>query len=103
MRFTGNYASFFSRKPRTIERFVDPSSSWNPFRRRDGSDWKHCYRSLAAWEAGETRDLVAEKDCAVVNCRSFGKPDTKPVVIEGWECPVTIRANGTKFYNCVIL
>ncbi len=95
MRFTRIYVSMFPKRFRIINRFIDPTARWNPFRKRDGSDWKHCYRSLTAWNA-EACDLVAENASVVANCR--GGADTKPVKIEGWD---TSPENPLIVRNCV--
>ena len=45
------------------------------------------YSSLAAWEAGEQRDLVAADEIAVAEC--YAMSDTTPVEVNGWTTDVT--------------
>jgi len=57
-----------------VVKIVDPDNG-------PGTD----YTSLAAWEAGEQRDLVAADEIAVAKCRcTNGSADATTVTIEGW-------------------
>lgn len=51
------------------------------------------YTSLAAWEAGEQRNLVTAKATAIAECAAF--EDTNALVIDGWttsaSCAIRVR------------